>query len=72
MHIYWLPDMERECGRSISLPDLLSEGAQASQDFIGSEAAAEERGSQLTPPPAALQPDSPSSLTGFPPKQTLR
>ena len=72
MHIYWLPDMERERGRSISLPDLLSEGAQAPQGFIGSEAAAEELGSQLTPPPRALQPDSPSSLSGFLQKQTLR
>lgn len=72
MHIYWLPDMEREGGRFISLPDLLSEGTQSPQGFIGSEAEAEELGSQLTPPPAALQPDSPSSLAGFPQKQTLR
>ena len=72
MHIYWLPDMECERGRTISLPDLLSEGAQAPQGFFGSEAAAEDLGSQLTPPPRALQPDSPSSLSGFLQKQTLR
>ena len=40
--------------------------------FMGSEAAAEELGTQLTPPPAALQPDSPSSSAEFPQKQTLR